>query len=714
MFVARPLARCQRYASKQSVVLHRKLLVQSQRTFAQTNSRSLRPTDNHPSTSAVAAIQLTPTGESGSAQPQLQSSSSSGGGGGLRDRIARFFSKANITAAPGFNRWWVPPASMSIHLCIGSVYAWSIFNAPLCRELGVVASAANDWTLSQVVPIFSTAILCLGLSAAFAGKWLEVVGPRLVGTVSAACWGGGFLVGGLGIAMHNLPLVYAGYGLLGGIGLGLGYVSPVSTLLRWFPDRRGMATGMAIMGFGGGALIGAPLMEGLLAHFARAPTYLGRLSDVKVMTAETGRRYIEATAGSGGAPIGSGSGWQEVVVATAPELARLRFGSGASTLSEGVYLVGTGSTGAAATFLSLGAIYFIVMMCGSLSYRVPAVGWTPVGWTPPVAAPATTNAGTGSSGAAAQSMISTANVHVDVAHRTPQFWLLWTNLCCNVTAGIGVIGVAKTLMTDLFSSSAGAGGVSPKFATGYVLGISIANMIGRFGWASISDWIGRKRAFAIFFGAGIPLYCSIPYAAQLAAEATSSGVPSTVPLALFCSSSLVIFSMYGGGFASIPAYLADIFGTHHVGAIHGRLLTAWSVAGVAGPLLITNLRHSAWCDAVKQLASVCDPERFQSTFGVPITSLSELITSNSITIQQLLAIAPAGTADPTPFLYDSTMYAMSGLLAIAFVSNALVRPVHPRFHMPPPVITPIQTDSVKALGSIAGGGASAAPVQLKS
>ena len=204
--------------------------------------------------------------------------------------MSGLLSKERIIAKPEFNRWLVPPASIAIHLCIGSVYAWSIFNPALIRVFGVVTPAADDWSLSDVVWIFTVAIVCLGLAAAFAGKWLEEVGPRKVGVVAAFCWGGGFVIGGLGIALHQLWLIYLGYGVIGGCGLGLGYVSPVSTLIRWFPDRRGMATGMAIMGFGGGAMIGAPLKNWLINTFYSAPEYLGPLASVN-LTTEAGRRF---------------------------------------------------------------------------------------------------------------------------------------------------------------------------------------------------------------------------------------------------------------------------------------------------------------------------------------------------------------------------------------------------------------------------------------
>ncbi|MFT6249683.1 MAG: MFS family permease [Cognaticolwellia sp.] len=557
-----------------------------------------------------------------------------------------FLMKDKIIAKPGFNRWLVPPASIAIHLCIGSVYAWSIFNPALIKELGVVTSSAGDWTLSSVVWIFSVAIVFLGLSAAIAGKWLEKVGPRCVGVAAAFLWGGGFIVGSVGIATHQLWLVYLGYGALGGCGLGLGYVSPVSTLLRWFPDKRGMATGMAIMGFGGGAMIGAPLISSLLKFHAVAPTYLGAESAVTLLT-EAGKRFAETT-----------SGTVEVIVATASEATQMAFPGDA-----GVYIVGTDDTGAAGTFLTLGVVYFIVMLIASFAYRVPAENWKPEGWTPP------------EKDQASKKMISHNDVHIDQAMKTPQFWKLWVVLCFNVTAGIGVIGVAKTLMVDIFGSTL-PDVATATFAGTYVLMISVFNMCGRFFWASISDFIGRKNTYHFFFVLGTLLYLSIPYAAsQVSAD------PSVLWLVMFYGATMIIFTMYGGGFATIPAYLADIFGTLHVGGIHGRLLTAWATAGVLGPFAITYLRNMSVNDAINDLVTKIDPAVFQAKFGSGISQLNELVAAKTITVSNLMELVPAGTIDPTPSLYNSTMYVMAALLVVAFFANLTIRPVHDKHHV---------------------------------
>ena len=546
-----------------------------------------------------------------------------------------FLRKENIVAPDGYNRWRVPPASIAIHMCIGSVYAWSVFNPALTKELGVVSSSGGDWSLSSVVWIFSVAIVVLGLTAAVGGKWLEKVGPRYVGVVAACLWGGGFIVGSFGIAMHQLRMVNLGYGVFGGAGLGLGYVSPVSTLIRWFPDRRGMATGMAIMGFGGGAMIGAPLKQWLLETYQRAPEYLGAESAVNLIT-EGGRRFAETAAGQ-----------VEVVLATAQQAAT--FGGDA-----GVYVVGTGNTGAAATFMTLGIIYFCVMVFAAFQYRVPKEGWKPEGWQPKEVA---------------SGMVTRNHVHIDQALKTPQFWLLWIVLCFNVTAGIGVIGVAKTMINEIFGDLVL---VTAAFAGTYVLMISVFNMVGRFFWASTSDFIGRKNTYHCFFILGTILYCTIPYFA---------GSGGTTALVGFYIATMIIFTMYGGGFATIPAYLADIFGTLHVGGIHGRLLTAWSTAGVLGPFAITYLRNLSKENAIADLAAKVDPAAFAEKFGAPIAQLNELVAANTVTIARLMELVPEGTVDPTATLYNTTMYCMAALLVIAFFANLMVRPVGEKHHV---------------------------------
>ena len=566
--------------------------------------------------------------------------------GFTESNFGKLLLKEQIVAKPGFSRWWVPVASVSIHLCIGSVYAWSIFNPALIKAIGVVTSSGDDWALKEVVWIYSTAIVFLGLAAAFAGTWLEKVGPRMVGLVAAFCWGGGFLIGSFGIINHQLWLIYLGYGVIGGCGLGLGYVSPVSTLIRWFPDRRGMATGMAIMGFGGGAFFGARIKDFFIQYYYKAPEILSNISESDLIT-KAGKRFAETT-----------EGLKEVVVIGANDVANMIVPG-----DVGVYLVGTGSVGVSETFLTLGAIYFVVMTIAALSYRVPAEGWVPKGWTPP------------SDAEIEKKMITTKHVHIDEAIRTPQFYLLWIILCFNVTAGIGVLGVAKTMITEIFQKKA-ALIVTSAFTTWYVMLISIFNMAGRIIWASASDFIGRKNTYYCFFILGIILYSSIPISAQ-----TFDIAPVIVWLILFYAATMIIFTMYGGGFATIPAYLADMFGTKYVGGIHGRLLTAWSTAGVLGPVIITSLRSSSINNAINDLAYKVEPQLFFDKFGASIDSLDELVKAKTVTIQNLLEILPPGTPDPTSQVYNKTMVVMACLLGIALIANFLVKPVDPKHHM---------------------------------
>jgi MFS family permease len=444
--------------------------------------------------------------------------------------MSSFFDRENTVAAPGFNRFLVPPAALAVHLCIGQAYAFSTFNLPLTRLVGLTDSAPTDWNLKDVGWIFSIAIVFLGLSSAVFGRWVERVGPRRSMFTAALCFGGGFLISAVGIKLHQLWILYLGYGVLGGCGLGIGYISPVSTLIKWFPDRPGMATGMAIMGFGGGALIAAPLSVLLMKHFATA-----------------------------------------------------------------------NSKGVLETFVTMGVIYFMFMMIGVVSVRVPAAGWKPEGWAP---------------SAHPKSLVTTANVSAAVAWRTPQFWLLWMVLCMNVSAGIGVLGQASPMIQEMFP-----GRVTAIVAASFVGLMSLFNMLGRFFWASTSDFIGRRNTYMVFFVLGIVLYSLVP----------TFGHIGSIPL--FVGAFCVIISMYGGGFATVPAYLRDLFGTMEVGAIHGALLTAWSAAGVLGPVLVNYIRA------------------YQIDHGVPKAQA-----------------------------YSITMYIMCALLLIGFICNFAMRAVNSKYH----------------------------------
>ena len=448
--------------------------------------------------------------------------------------MAGLLGKQRIIARPGFNRWLIPPCALATHLCIGQAYALSVFNLPLTRQLGVSHSIAGDWKLTQLGWIFTIAIFVLGASAAVFGRWVQTAGPRKSGVVAALCWGAGFLVGAVGIQTHQLWLVYLGYGVIGGCGLGIGYITPVSTLIAWFPDRRGMSTGMAIMGFGGGALIASPLSDFLMRHFS-SPT----------------------------------------------------------------------STGVAASWVVLGIVYLLFMLGGAFGYRVPPDDWKPEGWVPQKDETRT--------------LVTRQNVTPSDALKTPQFWLLWVVLCFNVTAGIGVLGQASAMIQEMFRDR-----IISSAVAGFVGLLSIFNMAGRFGWASLSDKIGRKATYMCFFVLGTALYALVPLTGRIGS------------VALFVACFCIIISMYGGGFATIPAYLADVFGTKYVSAVHGRLLTAWSAAGVLGPVLVNYIRE------------------LQIAHGVPKSQA-----------------------------YNVTMYIMALLLVLAFFANLAVRPVAERFYEHP-------------------------------
>src|ERR1700678_732242 len=442
-----------------------------------------------------------------------------------------FLDRSHSIAKPGFNRWMVPPAALCIHLCIGQAYAFSVFNLPMTKLLGVSKSAPGDWSIPELGWIFSIAIFVLGFSAAIFGRWVEEGGPRRAMFTAALCWGIGFLISAFGVYIHNIWVVYFGYGLIGGIGLGIGYIAPVSTLIKWFPDRPGMATGMAIMGFGGAAFIASPLSVWLMSKF--------------------------------------------------------------STASH---------VGVAETFIVLGAVYFVFMMVGAFIVRLPPPGWLPEGYTAPTQDTA---------------LITTNDVYVYDALKTPQFWCIWIVLCINVTAGIGVLGQASAMSQEMFP-----GKISAVAAAGFVGLMSLFNMAGRFFWASTSDYIGRKNTYFCFMVLGFLMYCTVPY---------SGSIGSVVGFVL---AFLVIISMYGGGFATVPAYLRDMFGTRYVGAIHGLLITAWSMAGIFGPVLVNYIRE------------------YNITHGVPKAQA-----------------------------YNVTMYIMAGLFVIGFIANFLIKAVHERFHM---------------------------------
>ena len=493
-------------------------------------------------------------------------------------------SRERTVAQPGFNRWFVPPAALCIHLCIGMAYGFSVFWLPLTKAVGITTSVPYpegitflqklfstqyDWDKPMLGWMYTLFFVFLGSSAALFGRWLEQAGPRKAGFISALCWCGGLAISSFGVYIHQLWLLWLGAGVIGGVGLGLGYISPVSTLIKWFPDKRGMATGMAIMGFGGGAMIGSPLADLLMKTFA-TPTSVGV--------------------------------WE--------------------------------------TFLALAGIYFFFMMIGSFAYRVPPEGWKPANWNPP-------------EGQTSNAMITQGHVHVDHAWKTPQFWLLWMMLCLNVSAGIGVIGMASPMLQEVFAGrllgiekefdnlSKEELGKIAAYAAGFTGLLSLFNIGGRFFWASLSDIIGRKATYHIFFILGFILYALVPYAGKIGSIAAFA--------LIFC----VILTMYGGAFATIPAYLADMFGTKMVGAIHGRLLTAWSAAGILGPVLVNYINES------------------QIQSGIPKSHA-----------------------------YDTTMYILSSLLLGGMVCNFLLKPVNAKWFLIESPAVQSGTNAIPKLNSI--------------
>lgn len=451
--------------------------------------------------------------------------------------ILSVLDREHTVAPPGYSRWLIPPAALAVHLCIGQAYATSVYKTSMVKHF--------DASQTQIGIIFSIAIVMLGLSAAVGGTWVERNGPRKAMFVSACFWASGFLVGALGIGTGQLWLVYLGYGVIGGIGLGIGYISPVSTLIKWFPDRPGLATGLAIMGFGGGALVASPLSRQLLSLY------------------DDGYDPDNSASVAGGSAL-------------------------------------------VALFLTLGIGYFVVMMFGVFNIRVPAEGWKPDGFDP---AKVETKA-----------LVTKANVSAANAIRTPQFWLLWVVLACNVTAGIGILEQASPMIQDFFRTDDGKSTVAVAAAAGFVGLLSIFNMGGRFAWSTTSDIIGRKPIYMMYLGVGMIAYFLL----------ATVGHNST---AIFVLLAAVIISFYGGGFATVPAYLRDLFGTYQVGAIHGRLLTAWSVAGIAGPLIING---------------------FLDREGKPGTLTAEA--------------------------YRPALFTMIGVLAVGFIANLLISPVAARFH----------------------------------
>jgi len=555
----------------------------------------------------------------------------------LQDRLIQRHGPQNLVASENFNRWLMVPPAVLIHLSIGSVYGWSVLNAPLSCELGAVMSSASDWTFGQLLPVMSTAFAMQGIMAAIFGTWQEKVGARINGSLGAFCFGGGFMIGGLGVAMHNLPLLYFGYGFMAGSGIGIAYVPPLAALIRWFPDRRGMATGMAIMGFGGAAMVATPILEALLTKYSQPPTCLGAVDTLNLITKD-GSRFADVD-----------GKLMEVVVPSAGDIKNSQF---PDLAANSAYIVGTGKTGVAETLGIMGAAYFANMLTCAWAIRTPPDGWKPEGYEPP-----------------AGDTSNVTGLTANEALKTPQFWCLWGTFACVSTTGMGVISIAKTMMSDIFAGALPLV-VTGAFASTYVVMISAFNLGGRIFWASISDKIGRQTTFTVFTALGIPFFLVIPSTVGWVTETASMA-----PLVTFYASTMLIFSFFGGTYSTLPAYEADIFGAKYVGSIHGRMLTASSVAALAGPVALSQLRANSESNAIYALADKIDPAAFANAFGAPKSELDALVESKSATIKSLLELCPEGTSDPTPYLYDSTMYTMAGLMGVAALLNRAVKPL---------------------------------------
>ncbi|CAD7962824.1 unnamed protein product [Amoebophrya sp. A25] len=654
-------------------------------------------------------------------------------------------------------RWFVVPASFLVQGSVGSVYAWSLWNAPLTTSLGVVASAGSDWALQQSVMNFTTMACSLGVTTFFLGPWAERAGPRYTATVSALAYTASFCTCGAAVSLHSLPLLYCG-GVLGGIGWGLGYISPVSTLLKWFPDRRGLAGGLALSAFGAGAAIAAPLIRGGLDYFKKPPVR-APLDAVIRTDVSTGTQYF---------------GEQEVVYATKADLLSWNKhlldsldtleASGVninpetaakevqSFLGEGFYLVGTGDSGAAGIFFCLAGFYGVSMLAGASLLRTPPANWgaavlksyadaeqrkhsQAIG---SLASKKFSLSGTSStrlSGLTGKdkrmtlaTQASQGVVTAQGALSTAQFPLLWGVLFCYATGGMALLSTASTVVSESFAPLLPQI-VSASFAASYVSALSLSNSAGRLCWSISSDTIGRRCTYFVFSQMGVLSVLLLPRlnkasaavltplqvdpalnaasdATRITAESLSQAsldaavvqsfgttpfaslgtacgsVPEAGPLFAFCGLTCLVMSFYGGTFSVLPGYVADLFSEKHAGAIHGRLLTAWSAASIAGPQTLAFLRDRSYTKACQDLVSHVSPEAFLERFGASTEELDTLVGAKTVTIQRLLDLCPAGTPDPSIALYDESFLGIAIALSLGGAFNSFIRPVDPKHFLP--------------------------------
>jgi len=553
--------------------------------------------------------------------------------------LKSLFGKESNVASPTFtNRWLMVIPAFTTQMCLGAPYAWSLMADVCTREIGIVAPAAADWTLLETAFPLSLVFIMHGLSASLLGKWQAEVGPRAAMGAASVAFGGGIMLGALGIHLHSIPLLYGGYGILGGLGIGLAYTPPIQTLISWFPDKKGMAGGIVVAGFGSGALFFAPTVQYIMKMFAKAPTYIG---DGSTVTSIVDGKIFASVNGS----------LVEAVFAGTAELAKLPAG-----FSEGFYAVGTGSSGAAEALACMGAGYLGVILASSLAIKNPHPSYVPEGYVPP--------------GAGAGSAVVVPNMETEAVMKTPQFYLLGTTFFCIASGGMGMLSVAKPLMSEVFSSLLPAV-VTSAFASKFILMLSGGNLGGRLAWANISDTIGRRSTFYIFTATSLPIYLSIP---TIVDSVVQTG--ATLPLYGFCAATVMAISIFGGTYAVLPAYQADLYGSKNIGAIHGRMLLFSSAAALIGPSLVIKLRGASHQTAIDDLLTKISPEKFQDAFGAPMEQASQLLATKTLTINKLMILAPPGTIDPTPHLYDTTFYTLGGLMATATIAHALVKPMH--------------------------------------
>lgn len=526
------------------------------------------------------------------------------------------------------------------HISLGAPYGWSAISSALAREHGLVVSAASDWSMELATYPMSVIMAAGGISAALVGKWTLKVGVRKAMLSGGILFGSGFGLASLGVYTHNISLLYTG-ALVSGLGYGCAYTPPIQALINWFPDKKGLASGLVIGGFGSGALFFTPAVSALCNNFCKLPTYLGDSVNVVV---EGGKQFTQV-----------GGELKEVVFATAADLAKLPY----QGLSEGYYLVGSGNTGVATSLAAIGALYCGAIVASSLLIKKPADGYLPAGYIPP------------------QTSGSAMNVPVDNLLKTPQFWLLFSTATLLATGGMGLMSVAKPMIQNVFTGAM-PDLVTPAFASAYLMGLAAGNLGGRICWAAVSDRIGRWNTFQGFTLLAAPIFAVSPFLINNCVM-DPTGPYAPYYLGAFCGSTVLALSVMGGVFAVLPAYEADLYGSKYIGAIHGRFLTFAAAATIAGPSLLLNLGKMAESKAIADLLSKVDPIKFTEKFGVGISEAPSLVEAKTLTISKLMAIMPPGTVDPSPFLYNDTMYTMAGLVTCASILHFMVKPVDKKY-----------------------------------